>query len=99
MKNATAVAGLSITLLAANLTAQERGSVPSANQQNALARDLLRESGYPFHSACPNRLWGGFGVLDHRVIGGGWRVHGLLHEPVEELRLRQRIKVATQVSE
>jgi hypothetical protein len=45
MKNATAIAGLSIALLAANLTGQERGSVPSAApvQQNALARDLLRE--------------------------------------------------------
>ena len=45
MKNATAIAGLSVALLSASLTAQERGSVPTAKsvQQNALARDLLRE--------------------------------------------------------
>ena len=45
MKTAAAVAGLSLGMLAANLAAQDRNSIPSVRpiQQNALARDLLRE--------------------------------------------------------
>jgi hypothetical protein len=42
-------------------------------------------SGYPFHSAYPNRLCGWFGRFDHRVVGCGRRAHGLLHETEEEL--------------
>lgn len=39
----------------------------------------LAASGYPFHSAHPNRLCDWFGRFDHPVIGCGRRAHGLLH--------------------
>src|ERR1039457_6880211 len=39
----------------------------------------MKSSGYPFHSAYPNRLCDWFGRLDHPVIGCGRRAHGLLH--------------------
>src|ERR1035437_5842109 len=44
----------------------------------------MRSSGYPFHSAYPNRLCGWFGPFDHRAIRCGRRAHGLLHQPEEE---------------
>src|SRR5437879_3485258 len=45
----------------------------------------MNASGYPFHSAYPNRLWAWFGPFDHRVIGRGRSARGLLHQPEEEL--------------
>ncbi len=46
---------------------------------------VMSASGYPFHSAYPNRLYRRFGPFDHRVIGCRRRAHGLLHQPEEEL--------------
>src|ERR1017187_4958140 len=61
--------------------------LPDAGRSHpALAtQSELAESGYPFHSAYPNRLCDWFGRLDHPVIGCGSRAHGLLHQTEEEL--------------